>query len=142
MRTFAIGIMTLLAAAWAADAPQIQPAELAAVLTGKATKPALFHVGFGVLYRNRHIPGSIYAGPGNKPEGLELLKQEAGKLPRDREIVLYCGCCPWDHCPNIRPASELLRGMGFTRVKVLYVPTNMKVDWYDHGYPSEDGTAK
>jgi len=132
----------LLASAWAAEAPQVQPGDLAAQLTGHGAKPVLFHVGFNVLYRNRHIPGSIYAGPGNKPEGLELLKQEAGKLSRDREIVLYCGCCPWDHCPNIRPASELLRQMGFTKVRVLFVPTNMKVDWFDHGYPAEDGSAK
>ena len=132
----------MLAAAWAAEAPQIQPGELAAVLTGAGPKPAVIHVGFNVLYRNRHIAGTAYAGPANTPEGLELLKQEAGKLPRDSEIVLYCGCCPWDHCPNIRPASELLRQMGFTHVKVLYIPTNMKVDWFDRGYPSEAGSAK
>jgi len=134
--------MVLLATAWAADTPLIQPAEFAAQLAGKGAKPAVFHVGFNVLYRNRHIPDSVYAGPGSKPEGLELLKQAVAKLPRDREIVLYCGCCPWDHCPNMRPASELLRSMGFTHVKMLYIPTNLKVDWFDHGYPGEDGSAR
>jgi len=134
--------MALLAAAWAADAPLIEPKELAAMLAGGGSQPVLFHVGFNLLYRNRHIPGSIYAGPGRNPEGLDLLKQEAAKLPRSREIVLYCGCCPWDHCPNIAPAAKLLREMGFTHVKVLYIPTNMKVDWFDRGYPAEGGAAK
>jgi hypothetical protein len=31
--------------------------------------------------------------------------------------------------------------MGFTRAKALYVPTNMKADWFDLGYPAEAGEA-
>ena len=40
-------------------------------------------------------------------------------------------------CPNIKPAMELLKQMGFTRAKALYVPTNMAKDWFDQGYPAE-----
>ncbi len=101
----------------------------------------VFQVGPSVLYRSRHIPGAIYAGPAGKPDGLELLKAEAGKLRRDREVVLYCGCCPWDHCPNIRPALELMRQMGFAHVHALYVPASFKTDWIDAGYPVETGDA-
>jgi hypothetical protein len=36
---------------------------------------------------------------------------------------------------------ELLRQMGFTRVKALYIPTNIVQDWFDHGYPAESGEA-
>jgi rhodanese-related sulfurtransferase len=86
--------------------------------------------------------GSIYAGPGSRAEGLEALKVAAGKLPRDREIILYCGCCPWSNCPNVKPAVELLKQMGFTRVKAMFVETNFAKDWIDKGYPVEAGTAK
>jgi len=128
-----------LAAAGAAELPLIQPKDLAAELTagGHGAKPVLLHVGFNVLYRSKHIPGSAYAGPAARPDGLELLKNSVAKLARDREIVIYCGCCPWDHCPNIRPAVAALEGMGFTHVKALYLPTDFKFDWIDHGYPVE-----
>lgn len=118
----------------AAEMALIQPSELASHLSAK---PAIFHIGFNVLYRSKHIPGSVYAGPANRPDGLALLKEAVAKLPHDREIVLYCGCCPWDHCPNVRPAMALLQQMGFTHVKALYVPTNFKADWIDKGYPVE-----
>jgi rhodanese-related sulfurtransferase len=68
-----------------------------------------------------------------------MLKAEAGKLPHDREVVVYCGCCPWDRCPNVKPAMEMLRGMGFSKVKALYLGTGFKVDWLDKNYPAEAG---
>jgi len=126
----------------AGDVPVLQPKELAATLsTQSGERPVLFHVGFPVLYRNKHIPGSTYAGPGAKPEGIETLKAAAAKLPRDRQIVLYCGCCPWDRCPNIKPAIQALREMGFQNVKALYIANTMAKDWFDQGYPAELGSA-
>ncbi len=118
----------------AAEIALIQPPELAARLS---EKPAVFQVGPNVLYRSRHIAGAQYAGPGSKPEGIALLKAAVEKMPRDREIVLYCGCCPWEKCPNIQPAFDALRQMGFTHVKALYIAENFKTNWVDKGYPSE-----
>jgi thiosulfate/3-mercaptopyruvate sulfurtransferase len=118
----------------AAEMATVQPAELAARLSAK---PAVFQVGPNVLYRSHHIPGSVFAGPGEKPAGLALLKAAVEKLPRDREIVVYCGCCPWDKCPNVKPAMELLRSMGFKNAKALYVAQNFKANWIDKGYPVE-----
>ena len=124
-----------LACAAAADLALVQPKELADHLSAK---PAIFHVGFNTLWRNgKHIPGAVYAGPGNTAEGLESLKAAVAKLPKDREIVLYCGCCPWDHCPNIRPAFALLHDLGYTHVKALSIPVNFKANWIDAGYPVE-----
>lgn len=124
-----------------ANFPLIQPKDLVSELQAKGQHPEVIHVGFSVLYRNKHITNSIYAGPASTPAGLAILKEAVAKLPKSREIVVYCGCYPWDHCPNIKPAMELLRQMGFTRVKALYVPTNMAKDWFDLGYPSEAGSA-
>jgi hypothetical protein len=55
--------------------------------------------------------------------------------------VVYCGCCPWDKCPNLKPALDTLRAMGFTRVKALYIPVNLAQDWTAKGYPIELGPA-
>lgn len=120
---------------FAADLALIEPKDLAAIRPDQA--PAILYVGPNVLYRSKHIPGSVFAGPGNTAAGIELLKAAADKLPRTRDIVIYCGCCPWERCPNIKPAAEALRGMGFTRVKALNLPTGFKVDWIDHGLPVE-----
>ena len=99
--------------------------------------PLLLHVGFDVLYRASHITGSVYAGPGSKPEGIDALKKAVAGQPRDRDIVLYCGCCPWEKCPNIRPAFTALHELGYTNVRVMMVPENLKADWSDKGYPVE-----
>ena len=120
---------------FAADLALIQPKEMAAGLGESA--PAIIHVGPNVLYRSKHIPGSLYAGPGNTEKGIELLKAAVEKLPRTREIAIYCGCCPWDRCPNIKPAAEALRAMGFEKVKAVYLPTNFKTDWIDQNLPVE-----
>jgi rhodanese-related sulfurtransferase len=130
-----IGMLALAALVLAAaEVALIQPAELAA---GLSSKPVVLQVGPNVMYRNKHIPGAAFAGPGNKAEGIALLKSTVEKLPRDREIVIYCGCCPWDKCPNIQPTFDILRQMGFTKVKAMYVANNFKTDWIDKGYPVE-----
>jgi rhodanese-related sulfurtransferase len=141
MKALIIGVVAALATALAADMALIQPADLAVQLAAKGAGPVIFQVGPNVLYRGKHIPGAIYAGPASRPEGLEALKLAAGKLPRDRQIVVYCGCCPWSHCPNVKPAVELLKQMGFTRVKAMFVENNFATDWIDKGYPIERGTA-
>jgi rhodanese-related sulfurtransferase len=125
----------LAVAAAAVGMSMIQPAELVSALDAKTSRPVIFYTGPNVLYRSKHIPGSIYIGPTSTPDALAILKRETAKLPRDRDIVIYCGCCPWDRCPNIRPAIDLLTESGFTRVKALYLATGFKADWIDKGYP-------
>ena len=127
-------ILAAVLIAAAAGMTLIEPPEMVARLSAK---PAIFQVGPNVLFRSKHIPGALYAGPGSKEEGLSLLKAAVAKLPSDREIVLYCGCCPWDRCPNVQPAFAMLKQMGFTRVKVLYLPDNFKTNWIDKGYATE-----
>ena len=118
----------------------LDPAALAQEIRS-ATPPQVLCVAFPVLYRSRHILHAVDAGPGSKPEGLEALKKAAAALPKNADIVIYCGCCPMVKCPNIRPAYRTLREMGFTHIRVLNIPTNMRADWYSKDYPSEPGTA-
>ena len=131
-----VGVIFLAALALAAaEMTLVQPADLAANLA--KTKPAVFQVGPNVMYRSHHITGAVFAGPGSSPAGIALLKAAVSKLPKDREIVIYCGCCPWDKCPNMIPAFAALKEMGYTKVKSLYIAENFKVNWIDKGYPVE-----
>jgi rhodanese-related sulfurtransferase len=139
MKILTVLLAVALVGALAADLALVQPKEVAEQVAAKGAHPAIFQVGPAMLYRAKHIPGALYAGPASKPEGLELLKQAAAKLPRDREIVLYCGCCPWANCPNVKPAVETLRAMGFAHVKAMFVGTNFATDWTQKGYPVEAG---
>jgi rhodanese-related sulfurtransferase len=118
----------------------IQPAELASILgSASAKKPVLLHVGFRKLYSQSHIPGSDYVGPTSDAAGLQLLNNRVAKLGKDTDIVIYCGCCPWTHCPNLASAYEALHKQGFTHVRALYIERNFGDDWVSHGYPATKG---
>jgi thiosulfate/3-mercaptopyruvate sulfurtransferase len=118
----------------------IQPADLAANFkSAAAAKPLILQVGFRKLYAQAHIPGSEYVGPAKEDTGLESLRNRVAKLPKDSPIVIYCGCCPWSHCPNIAAAYNALRALGFTRVKVLYIADNFGENWVKLGYPAVAG---
>ncbi len=120
----------------------IQPKQLAKQLKGpEASRPIVLQVGFLSLYRSAHIPGAIYAGPASRPEGLAALRKAAARIARNREVVIYCGCCPIDQCPNVHPAYAALRSMGFRRVRVLDLSENLDHDWIAKGLPVVHGTA-
>lgn len=114
----------------------MEPAALVEALQAEHP-PVVLSTAFTTLYRSKHILHALEAGPGSKPEGLALLKKAVAGLPRDADLVLYCGCCPMARCPNIRPAYRTLREMGFQHIRVLNIPTNMHVDWFEKGYPAE-----
>jgi len=126
---------------WSA-AELLQPAQLAATLQSPAAeKPYIVCVAFPVLYRSKHITNAKFAGPGAKAEGIDDLKKVVAGIDKNREIVLYCGCCPMEKCPNLRPAFRTLKELGYTKVRALNIPTNMHTDWYTKNYPSEAGSA-
>lgn len=122
------------------QAQLIQPADLNRMLTAKTgDKPLVLQVGSRVLFQQAHIVGSEYTGPGSQPEGLDQLKKRVSSLPKNKLIVLYCGCCPWGRCPNVAPAYKLLQSMSYTNVKVLYIANNFGSDWVEKGYAVEGG---
>jgi hypothetical protein len=109
------------------------PAALAAAITDpKAPKPVIFNVG-----PVQQIKGAIAIGPAVKPDNLEKLKQALAKLPTDKEVIIYCGCCPFSRCPNVRPAFELLQKLKFKNAMLLNLPSNLNDDWISKGYPIE-----
>ena len=105
----------------------------------KGQKPLILNVGPHLLYMQAHIPGAEYIGAGSEQQGIESLRRRVKPLPHNKFIVLYCGCCPWSHCPNVRPAYNELHKAGFSNVKVLYIADNFGTDWVYKGYPTIKG---
>ena len=122
------------------QADQMQPAELAKLLkTGGGERPVVLQGGSHLMFQQAHIPNSEFAGPGSQANGLTLLKKVVSPLKKNQLIVLYCGCCPWNRCPNVGPAYKQMHDLGFTHVKVLYLANNFGDDWVSKGYPVEKG---
>ncbi|OQP60081.1 hypothetical protein A3860_34690 [Niastella vici] len=109
----------------------LAPADLARIINDtKAKQPIIISIGPGAV-----IKGSVDIGSVKEKENLDKLTQELKTLPRDADIVIYCGCCPFEHCPNIRPAFQLLNQMKFTNHKLLNLEHNVKIDWINKNYP-------
>lgn len=121
---------------WTA-ADLVQPADLAREIHSGTVRPSVVFVGFKALYRPGHIPGAVMEGPASTAEGMADLRKWAEPLPRSTPVVIYCGCCPLVHCPNVRPAFSALRAMGFTHVRVVVLEKSFGDDWVDRGYPVE-----
>jgi len=146
IRTVVTAILLMPLAAFAYQAGSIpssqllNPDELVKLLQSSAgEKPLLIQVGSHVLYTQAHIPSSEYIGPASSETGLQQLRKRVEPLPLDKFIVIYCGCCPWNHCPNVKPADDALRAMGFANFKVLYISDNFGTNWVDKGYPTSKG---
>lgn len=117
---------------WSAE-QLMQPKELAKKINNRDRAVVIFNVGPAGRIKN-----SIYIGPTQDEESLNLLKSKLSKLPKNTEVVIYCGCCPFKHCPNVRPAFKLLNEMHFSNAKLLNLSKNLKADWIDEGYPLQD----
>ncbi|HLF33043.1 MAG TPA: hypothetical protein VI583_02325 [Cyclobacteriaceae bacterium] len=109
----------------------MDPAELARIINDPhSQKPVIFSIGPIEL-----IKSSVDIGQVKEKKNLEKFRQQLYNLSRDKNIVIYCGCCPFADCPNIRPAFMLLNEMKFTNHKLLFLPHNLKIDWMNNGFP-------
>lgn len=111
----------------------MMPAQLAEMITNNEPLPIIISVGPGAVIKN-----SIDIGSVKDAANLSKLQTQLANLPKDTAIVVYCGCCPYEHCPNVRPAIDLLKNMQFTNYKLLDLPKNIKTDWLDKKYPTKD----
>ncbi len=113
------------------DSQLMEPSVLAAqIKTGGTNLPLILNIG-----AVEDIKGATHIGAVNDAKNLEKLKSTVAALPKNTSIVVYCGCCPFAKCPNIRPAFALLLKGGFTNVKLLNLSTNLKTNWIAKGYP-------
>jgi len=111
----------------------MEPTELSAAIKANKDIPVILSIGPDAI-----IPRSKDIGMVKEAENMKKFKDELTSLPKDTQIVVYCGCCPFEHCPNIRPAMQLLKDMKFTNYKLLDLPHNIKIDWINKGFPTEN----
>jgi thiosulfate/3-mercaptopyruvate sulfurtransferase len=130
---FIIMSFTLLSdAPWTSD-QLYDPAVLASVLKNpKAAKPLIINTG-----TMRNIKGALKYGPVSDYKGMDEFKAGVAKISKDKEIVIYCGCCKMEHCPNIEPAFQYLKGEGFKKVKVLNLKEDFVFEWTNKGFPMD-----
>jgi hypothetical protein len=122
------------------SAQLINPEDLLAILqSAQGPKPLILNVGPHLIYMQAHIPGAEFIGSASDSQRVESLRRRVKPLPRNTFIILYCGCCPWSHCPNVHPAYRELEKEGFTNVKVLYIADDFGADWVNKGYPTVKG---
>lgn len=114
---------------WSKD-QLMEPAQLAAQLQAGKELPVILSVGPGA-----YIPRSVDIGMVREKANLDKLKKYLKGLPANSNVVVYCGCCPFEHCPNVGPAIQVLKDMKFTRFKLLNLEHNIRVDWIAKGYP-------
>jgi len=107
----------------------MEPGELNAAITAKKA-PVIFNTG-----TVEDIKGAIHIGSINEPANLEKFKAALASHSKNTEVVIYCGCCPFGKCPNIRPAYKQLKDMGYTNIKVLNLYVNLRQNWTTEGYP-------
>lgn len=113
------------------DSQLVRTADLAARI-GKGTDEKLHIISIGP---DAVIKGSVDIGPTREAENMAKLKTFLKAVPKDEEVIIYCGCCPFSRCPNIRPAFSLLDELGYVNAKLLDIPKNIKADWLDKDYP-------
>ena len=109
----------------------MEPADLAGKLKDIAANPPLIIC----VGPSGVIKGSVETGPAHVASNLDSLRTLLTGTDRQQEVVIYCGCCPFKNCPNVRPAFSLLLSMGFKQPRLLDLSHNIKVDWIDKGYP-------
>jgi hypothetical protein len=112
------------------DGDLLEPADLVNAIKPGNTKPFILNIG-----PVENIPGATHIGAVSNPKNMNTLQKTLVPLPRNTAVVIYCGCCPFAKCPNIRPAFNELKKLGFTNVKVLNLTTNLKTNWIEKGYP-------
>jgi len=110
----------------------MEPKDLAAIINSGQEKPLIISVGPSGLIKSATSIGAVH-----EKENMDKLKELLSGEKADRQIVIYCGCCPFQMCPNIRPAFKLLNEMKFTNQKLLNLPHNLKADWINYNYPME-----
>jgi hypothetical protein len=111
----------------------MEPEALASILSNpKAQKPVIFNIG-----PLANINGAVSIGSTTNKANLDKLGKALAGVPKDKMMVIYCGCCPFRNCPNIRPAFNLLKERGYTKPRLLNLKQNLKVDWTDFGFPMD-----
>ena len=108
----------------------MQPETLAQKIENQEKLPLIISIGPQALIPHSKDIGMLVEEP-NRARFDSLTDRLSKKTP----VVIYCGCCPFDKCPNVRPAIAVLKEKGFENFHLLNLSTSLKADWIDHNYP-------
>lgn len=100
--------------------------------TNAKDKPLIFNVG-----PMENIKGAQAVGAATNATFSNKILSYLTMESKTRQVVVYCGCCSYSSCPNIKPAYDILLAQGFKNTKVLELPEGIKPDWVAKGYPTE-----
>ena len=103
------------------------------IKTNAKDKPIIFNVG-----PMENIKGAIAMGAATSVTFSSRIQSTLAMENKTKPIVVYCGCCSYASCPNIKPAYDALVALGFKNTKVLELPDGIKPDWVAKGYPTEN----
>ena len=95
-------------------------------------KPLIFNVG-----PMENIKSAIAVGAATSVTFGNRMESALAMENKTKGVVVYCGCCSYASCPNIKPAYDILIAQGFKNTKVLELPEGIKPDWVAKGYPME-----
>jgi rhodanese-related sulfurtransferase len=83
------------------------------------------------------IKTAVDVGRATSITGIEKIKTTLSQENKNRTVVVYCGCCSYASCPNIKPAYDAVIAAGFKNAKVLELPVGIKEDWVAKDYPMQ-----
>lgn len=94
------------------DNQLIAPSALAGNFKDVKSKiPVIFNIG-----SVEDIKGARHIGAVSNAENLGKLRNAVAALPKNTTIVIYCGCCPFSKCPNIRQHSSSCKNWGLPKL--------------------------
>lgn len=122
-------------------AETLQPVELARRLDEVAAgELVVLYVGpSDDPFEERHVPGARRLPHVGTKEGRRALARALETTPKGVGVVVYCGCCPYERCPSVRPANAILRASRRPDAWWLDLPTSFEVDWIERGFPVARG---
>jgi hypothetical protein len=112
---------------------RMEPQVLNNLILSKKNIPVILNVS---AYKHTPIKGSIHIGD-MLDHSYADLKLALGNTPKNKEIVIYCGCCSLDVCERVEKAFDLLYANGYTNVKVLNLVVGFDPDWKGKQYVTE-----
>lgn len=109
----------------------VQPEVLAIKIEEpEAKRSMLLNVGV-----EKNIKSAVEIGILSSPSKQEKLKKALTNIDKNKEVVIYCGCCKLIDCPNIPIAYNYIKSLGYKNVKILNLPVGLDEDWIAKKYP-------
>lgn len=109
----------------------VQPEVLAKKIEEpEAKRPMLLNVGV-----EKNIKSAVEIGILSSPSKQEKLKKALTNIDKNKEVVIYCGCCKLIDCPNIPIAYNYVKSLGYKNVKILNLPVGLEENWIAKKYP-------